>query len=193
MNEKKARPSIKRVLKIIGAVLLVGFIVQCLFDPLSDVLRFGNRLKARATLPQARSKWEAQGITHYKFDVFVGSGACFASANIEVENGVTIRAEPRSDAGPEGDSFYSPIFWGYENGPFICNYKNYTMSLLFDHVDDLLTSEPSYVSRISFDAKYGFVSDLYSEYCGSRHGLLSPKASECFAGFTIENFRVLGE
>lgn len=85
----------------------------------------------------------------------------------------------------------SPGFTVLKDPP-LCDYQVYTMSLLFDELERWLKDEPFAITRISFDQKYGFISRLGFGNCGGR-GLLSPVVSDCYGGFTIENFRVLDD
>ena len=176
----------KRIAKTALIVLLTGFVIQILFDPLSDFFRLGESLQARIGLPAARRKWGAQEINHYKFDIqgYVPL-VCMFGGNIEVKNGVVIYTGPRSDAR------LTPGLTAIEDPP-ICNYETYTMPLFFDELDRWLHESPLSVSQISFDSKYGFISSFRFGSSGGR-GLLNPTISDCCGGYSIENFQILDE
>lgn len=44
----------KRIAKVILIVLMTGFVIQILFDPLSSFLQLSENLQARVALPVAR-------------------------------------------------------------------------------------------------------------------------------------------
>jgi hypothetical protein len=183
--------------KKVWGVLAVLLVIQILFDPLTGILRLGEQLQARFGLPQARSKWESQGITHYKFDVSGGFAmGCLFSGNVEVKDGVMIRTGRRSDFGTNND-FYDQSFWTSEDGFSICDPKIYTVPLLFEAVECLSKNTPVFfaglsivITDISFDPKYGYISQFHYGNCGG-NGLISPRISDCSGGFGIENFQVL--
>ena len=171
---------------VFSLIILMGFVFQILFDPLSSFLRLGESLQARAGLPAARKRWESQEITHYRFDIqgYVPL-VCMFGGNIEVKDGTVIHTGSRSD------SQLSPNLTAIKDPP-LCNYEIYTMPQLFDEMERWLRESPLSISRISFDQKYGFVSSFGFGNCGGQ-GLLSPIISDCAGGFTIENFHVLDD
>ena len=174
----------KKFVKAVLVFILAGFVIQILFDPLSDFFRLGESLQARIGLPAARKKWELQRVTHYKFDIqgYIPL-VCMFGGNVEVKDGIVIHTGPRSDAR------LTAGLTGIEN-PSICNYKTYTMPLLFDELERWLRESPLSVSEITFDLKYGFISNFGFGSFGGR-GLLNPIISDCCGGFSIENFQVL--
>jgi hypothetical protein len=185
---------IKRISKKVWLILLLGLMIEVLFDPLSRILNFSENIQARVGLPHARAKWDAQKVNHYKFDIrgFIPL-QCFFSGNIEVKEGKVVSTEMRSEA--DKDPFVglgTMLSEGSANSPFLCNYHNYTVPHLFDELQRWSQESPSYITRISFDSKYGFISDFGFGFSGGR-GLLSPEISDCCGGFTIENFEVLDE
>ena len=176
----------KRIKNKIWIILLVGLIIEVLFDPLSSLMQWGESLQARIGMPYARRKWDSQGITHYKFHI---QGAipmvCLFGGNVEVKDGKVIHTsvDHRSDL----DLGFSLI-----DGPPLCNYRNYTISRLFDQVQQSESPWPLSTANISFDPKYGFVSRYGFSSCGGR-GLLSPRIFDCSGGFTITDFQVLDD
>lgn len=174
----------KRIVKAALVFILVGFGIQVLFDPLSIFLQFGENLEARLALPAARTKWDSQNITHYAFDIQGSvSLVCLFGGNIEVQDGIVVRTGPRSDG-----LLASGLPALKE--PSLCNLQTYTMPMLFDELERRLRESPLSVSEISFDAKYGFITNLRVGSSGG-HGILNPRVSDCCSGFSIENFRVL--
>ena len=144
----------------------------------------GENLQARNGLPAARKKWESQKVTHYKFDIqgYVPL-VCMFGGNIEVKDGTVVHTGPRSDGR------LTPGLVATEDPP-ICNYKIYTVPLLFDELERWLHESPFSISDISFDPEYGFISRFGFGNCGGR-GLLNPIVSDCAGDFTIENFQAL--
>ena len=170
----------KRNVKAILVFILVGFGIQVLFDPLSGFLGLSQSLEARLGLPAARRRWESQNITHYAFDIQGYSMVCMFGGNIEIRDGVVVRAGPRSDG------LFTPGLPSLE-APSLCNLHTYTMPMLFDQLE---RQSPLSVTEISFDPKYGFISSLRIGSSGG-NGILSPRVSDCCSGFSIENFQVL--
>ena len=175
--------------KVGGLLLLAGLVIEVLFDPVSHLVDLSENIQARVSLPGARTRWDAQKINHYKFDI---SGSiplvCSFNGNIEVRDGKVVNAGKRSDA--DSDVFF--LSDGEANLPPLCDYHTYTMPLLFDELQRWSQESPSSITRISFDSKYGFISDFGFGFSGGR-GLLSPRISDCCGGFKIENFEVLDE
>jgi len=180
----------KRIIKWAVIVVISMLAVQILFDPLSSLLAVGERMQARLYLPAAREKWEAQDIRHYRFDI---QGyfplVCMFGGGIAVKDGVVIPG-PRSDAGDPG-TFLSPGLSSLEE-PALCDYRNYTVPLLFDEIERWLQDSPTSITQIDFDPQYGFIASFKFGNPGGQ-GLLSPIIFDCCGGFTIENFQVLDE
>lgn len=174
----------RRLLKTVLILLLAGIVIQILFDPLSSLLRLGEGLQARISLPGARRKWEEQGIQHYTFDIqgYVPL-VCMFGGNIEVKDGIVVQTGPRSDG---------QLTTGLtaKNEIPLCNYQIYTMPLLFDELDRWLREAPLSVSEVSFDPSFGFISSFHFGISGGR-GMLNPRINDCCGGFSIENFQVL--
>lgn len=183
----------KRIIGKVWIVLIIGLGIQILFDPLSSILNFSGNLQARVGLPTARDKWEAQNITHYSFEIVTGiNSMCIASARVEVRDGKVVQVN-RKDFLETGKVSEKPLpreSWAnpYYPDVFFCDYADLTFPNLFDRVGQSL----EFVSRISFDAKYGFVSLVRWGSPGGR-GLLSPRIWDCCSGFSIEKFQVLEE
>ena len=177
-----------RISRGVWTVIVLVVLTQILFDPFSSLQHLGERLQARIYLPTARGKWEVQEITHYTFNI---NGyyplLCMFGGKIEVKDGVVI-PDLRSDA-YDPNAQLSPGFSGVKEPP-LCNYKNYTIPLLFDEVERWLQYTPFSITQISFDPQYGFISSFKFGNPGGR-GLLSPVIFDCCGGFSIEGFQVL--
>ncbi len=184
MESRNTVSAKKRNDRKVWIILIIGLVIEILFDPLSSLAGLSESLEARVGLPLARARWNSQGIVHYKFDIR-GSVplVCMFGGNVEVRDDTVIHTGQRSDAQ------LAPGFKDVKFPP-ICNHRIYTMPLLFDEIERWLRESPSSVSRISFDLKYGFVSGFYFGSSGG-WGLLSPAISDCCGGFRIENFQVL--
>jgi len=176
----------KKFVKAVLVFVVVGFVAQILFDPLSIFLQFSVNMKARLGLSVARKKWESQSIFHYAFDIqgYVPI-VCMFGGNIEVKDGVVIHTGPRSDGR------LTPNLTAV-NEPPLCNYKTYTMPFFFDELERWLRESPLSVSEIIFDPKYGFITSFHFG-SSDRRGVLNPTISDCCGGFSIENFQVLDE
>ena len=185
---------LKRNKKNVWVVLIIFMVIQVLFDPLTPILNLSQSAKARLLLPLARQNWESQAVTHYSYDVYAFSQLCFLGANIEVDDGAVVHAGPVKKPDP-GDMIqgvlqqnpgFPPDTW------FLCDYKNYTVPDLFDHLEKIVQITRSTGTSISFDNKYGFISKFRLDWSRG-HGLLRPRISSCCYGFRIWNFQVLEE
>jgi hypothetical protein len=181
----------KQIGKWAWVFLIVGLAIQFLFDPLTSMRNFGQSLEAQIGIPIARARWEAQRITHYSFDVRAFNQVCLLAARVEVRNDKVVRVNLR-DYFEETEAVSKiPLpraEWAnpYYADLFACNYANFTIPQIFDMVGEASRS----VSRISFDAQYGFVSEVHFGSFGG-NGLLSPKMGGCCPFFTIKNFKIL--
>ena len=149
----------KRTVRRIGGIILLLILAQVLFDPLSELQHLAARQQARSHLPTARQKWEAQGITHYRFDLrgYVPL-TCMFGGGIEVRDGMIITGEG-SDVGQPGTMLYS----GFSDmdAPPLCNAQNYTMPGFFVLLEDWLAESPS-----SFEVRSAFPApDRRSRLC----------------------------
>jgi hypothetical protein len=178
----------KRINKTVWIALIVGVAFQVLFDPLSSLMHLSESVQARIGLPYARRKWEAQGITHYKFDIrgYVPL-VCIVGGSVEIENGVVVHTGPSTDALTRGEPDLDLGFWPTASLP-LCDYRNYTIPIFFDMVEQYSRS----ITQISFDPKYGFISRFRLGSPGG-YGLLSPRIFDCCSNFRVFNFIVLDE
>jgi hypothetical protein len=185
--------SITRVVKIIAVSLIIGIIIQVLFDPISSLKHSLEISSARAELPGARAKWEAQKITDYTFEI-IGNAPliCQPSAIIEVKNDVVVKVETKDfllEDSPKyvlaPDKWADPD-WGEE--VFLCNYANFTMTQIFDRLDTVLHYTPTTLILVDFDPSQGFITRLsYGLYIGN--GLLRPNISDCCNELIVKNFQ----
>ena len=180
---------------MIVIILLVGVIIQVLFDPISSVRHLLLVSQVRTELPQMRAKWESLGIDDYTFEIQgIAPLICQPFAIVEVRDGAVVKVEtkdflladsPAQNLPPEK---WADPDWGEEN--FLCSYYHFTMPQIFDLVEVTLQNYPSSIMQAEFDLGYGFVSDFnYGLYVG--RGLLRPKVSECCNNFSIRNFQPL--
>lgn len=191
-------PSIKRNIRTIILVLLIGLIIQVLFDPLGSIEHSGQVVKARILSTSARAKWDAQKIADYSFEIRgYAPLACIVSALIEVRNGVVVQVELMDFVpGDSPTSFLPPEEWAnssyFSDQIFLCDHANFTIPQIFDLLEELLEMEAASILRVDFDPKYGFTT--YFRF-GSfvPNGLLSPRIGDCCSEFRIENFQVLEE
>ncbi|MBE0669623.1 MAG: hypothetical protein IH588_03465 [Anaerolineales bacterium] len=163
-------------------------LIQVLYNPISSVKHSLTISNVRGQLPQARAAWESTGITDYTFEIIGDARSiCQPSARIEVQNDAVVKVEllnTNLQILPH-DQWADPD-WG--NEVFLCNYKNFTMTKIFELVDLTLQNFPSSILQADFDAKYGYVTSFeYGIYVG--YGLARPKISHCCNVFRIINFQ----
>ena len=183
-------------LRIIAVfILLVGLVIQVLYDPISSARHALMVSNVRAELPEARAQWEASGITDYTF-VIQGDARsiCQPSAMIEVRNNSVVKVEAKDFTSDDSSAKILPSDqwadpdWGEE--VFLCSYFHFTMPQVFDLVEVTLRNYPSSIMQTDFDPQYGFVSDLkFGIYVG--YGLLRPEIGECCNELHIQNFKII--
>ena len=79
--------SIPCIAKITATTLLVGILIQILYDPISSAKHALEVSSVCDQLPQARDKWDALEITDYTFEIIGDARSiCLPSARIEVQN-----------------------------------------------------------------------------------------------------------
>ena len=189
---------LKRNKKSIWVVLIILLIAEILFDPLSRIFYKMKNVEARIRLPVASRHWDEQNIVHYKFDVNAGglADACIWQANLEVDNGVVVKAGRRSDWPDDLSTVDYPVFPLREpqiqSDWFMCDYHNFTLPKLFDVLEEIMQKNPSSITSISFDDQYGFISGVRFGTPAAR-GILSPTIDHCCSGFGISNFQVLDD
>jgi hypothetical protein len=175
--------------------LLIGILVQVLYDPISSAKHNLGILRVRNGLAQARAKWEDSEIKDYAFEISGNAlSICRPSAIVEVKNNVVVKVETKSTENTRAEIL--PVYrwadpdWGDE--VFLCNYNHFTMTQILDLLEVTLQNNPSTIIQADFDPDYGFVSHLkYGLYVG--YGLLRPRISNCCTDFSIKNFRPIAE
>lgn len=179
-----SKPSIAKTTGII--ILLLGAVFQTLYDPISSAKHALEVASVRAELPAARTKWESFGLTDYTFEIEGnGRSICQPSAIIEVKNDVVVKVETMTRQILPPDK-WADSDWG--NEVFLCNYNHFTMTRIFDLLEQTLQNFSSSILRANFDKEYGFVTNFnYGIYTG--YGLLRPRVSNCCNIFSIKNFK----
>jgi hypothetical protein len=165
----------KRISKWVWIFIVTGLVMQLLFDPLSSLQNFSASIEAQIGIPMAHARWEAQHITHYSFDVRAFNQVCLSAARVEVRNEKVVQVNLKDYFEETEDVSKKPLPRGEWASPyyldiFACNYANFTIPQIFDMAGEHLRS----INRISFDAKYGFISEARFGSFGGK-GLLSPK------------------
>lgn len=174
---------------IITAGIIVLLLTQILYDPISSAKHAVTVASVRSQLPQAQAKWDASEISGYTFEI-IGDGRsiCQPSARIEVQDDKVVKVETL-DSTPKilpPDQWIDP---DWENEIFLCNYRNFTITKIFDLVELTLQNFPSSILQAGFDPKYGYVTSFeYGIYVG--YGLARPKLSNCCNVFKIQNFQI---
>jgi Family of unknown function (DUF6174) len=187
--------SISRIIKIAALVLLIGILIQILYDPISSAKHALKVSSIQNQFPQERAKWEALGIKDYTFQIEGnGRSICQPSAIIEVENDQVIKVETKDfskkDSTPQilASEKWADPGWGDE--VFLCNYNHFTITKVFDLLDSTLQDFPSSITQADFDPEYGFLTNFnFGIYVG--YGLLRPQISDCCNVFSIKKFRPL--
>ena len=185
--------SIPCIAKITATTLLVGILIQILYDPISSAKHALEVSSVRDQLPQARDKWDALEITDYTFEI-IGDARSISlpSARIEVQNDAVVKVE-MLDFTSENQTpqVLSPDQWAdpdWGNEVFLCNYNHFTIPQIFDLLEQTLQNFPSSILQAEFDPEYGFVTNFkYGIYTG--YGLLRPQLSDCCNVFRIQNFQ----
>ena len=176
----------KKIFTIAAGIILL--LTQILYDPISSAKHALTVASVRSQLPQAEAKWDASEISGYTFEI-IGDGRsiCQPSARIEVQDDKVVNVEV---LGPPA-KILPPDQWtdpDWENEVFLCNYRNFTMTKIFELVELTLQNFPSSILQADFDSEYGFVTSFeYGIYVG--YGLARPKISNCCNIFRIQNFQ----
>jgi hypothetical protein len=100
---------------------------------------------SQSAIEENKEKWQDQGISHYRYHLFVGCFCVFSGDMpliIEVQNGKTISMEYQS--GNEIDSTNREIFKKYE-----------TIDLIFAELEAALNGAADEVT-VKYDPTYGF-------------------------------------
>ena len=172
----------------IAAGIIALLLTQILYDPISSAKHALTISSVRSQLPQAKAKWHASEISGYSFEI-IGDGRsiCQPSARIEVQDDKVVNVEV---LGPT-PKILPPNQWAdpdWENEVFLCNYRNFTMTKIFELVELTLQNFPSSILQADFDTEYGYVTSFeYGIYVG--YGLARPKLSNCCNVFKIQNFQ----
>lgn len=184
----------KRIGRYVWMILIAALIIEYLFDPLSSMRNATENIEARLGLPIARARWETHKIKHYMFELHAYQQVCWVIyARIEVSQGRVIQVNYIDfETGEMSEKGIPPSRW--DQNPdwidsFLCNYANFTMPQLFD----LAEQGAEHIYKISFDARYGFISEVQFGAPKPNGGLFGPRIGGYGTGFRIENFRVLGE
>ncbi len=180
--------------KIAGIILLVGIVFQVLYNPISSARQSLKVTSVRKQLPLARTKWETLRITDYTFEITGDARSiCQPSARIEVKNDAVVKVETMDFASENPTPQFLPFDkwsdpdWG--NEVFLCNYNHFTMTKIFELVEQTLQNFPSSILQADFDSEYGFVTSFeYGIYTG--YGLARPQISNCCNVFKIQNFQI---
>jgi Family of unknown function (DUF6174) len=187
--------SASRIIKTTALILLIGILIQVLYDPISVAKHALNVSRVQDQFPKERAKWEAHGIKDYTFEIQGnGRSICQPSAIIEVKNDQVIKVETKDfskkDSTPQ---LLPPEKWadpGWGDEVFLCDYYHFTITKIFDLLDSTLQDFPSSITQADFDPEYGFLRDFnFGIYVG--YGLLRPQISDCCNIFSIKKFQPL--
>ena len=185
-------------LRIVGTIyitiLLVGVLIQILYDPISSTRHALTVSRVRTELPQAHAKWDTKGVTDYSFELIGNARSiCKPSAIVEVRRGEVVKVETKNFTEDSASQLLSMDKWAdpdWGEEVFLCSYFHFTMPQFFDLVDETLRNYPSSIMQAEFNPKYGFVSHFkFGIYVG--YGLARPKLSNCCNEFEIHDFQVL--
>lgn len=189
-------PTVQRVLVIAGILLIVGFLIQYLYDPFAPYRHQRELDKVQSALNKARKKWGSQNITDYSFDVEYYPHIMEAcGAIITVQKGNIVRVvETMRDVDDEGwgkklskPETLPTMEWDDEDRSG-CHYSHLSIPEIFGIVQHGIDAGGTVI--VSFDPKFGFVTEYYAGVYVSR-GLLSTHASYAGSTYKFSNFRRL--
>jgi hypothetical protein len=126
----------------------------------------------RSEIEQNKEKWQSQGISHYRYHLFVGCFCVFSEDMpliIEVQDGKAVSMEYQS--GNEIDSSNREIFRKYE-----------TVDLIFAELEAALNGAADEVT-VKYDPTYGFPSEVSMD--------VVKEAIDDEVYLTVSNFEVL--
>ncbi len=172
----------------ITAGIIAMLLTQILYDPISSARHSLEVSSVRNGLPKAHAIWISTGITDYTFEI-IGDGRsiCQPSVRVEVQNDKVVKVETLGQT-PQillQEQWADP---DWENEVFLCNYNNFTMTKIFELMEQTLHDFPSSILQVDFDTEYGYVTSFeYGIYVG--YGLARPKLSNCCNVFKIQNFQ----
>lgn len=132
----------------------------------------GNIMGSQPEIEQNKQKWQEQGISHYRYHLFVGCFCVFSQDMpliIEVQDGKTVSMEYQS--GNEIDASNRDLFRKYE-----------TIDLIFAEVEAGLNGAADEVT-VTYDPTYGFPTEAAMD--------VIKEAADDELYLTVSNFEAL--
>lgn len=180
-----------RFWKIVILILFIGFMIQCLFDPLATYKNQKKLGELQTELNKQKGKWDMQDITNYSFEVetFVAvRGFCRAKITVHTERVVKV-AVYNYPPFEERPADLLPDVLEIDEWDGDCGYWHITVSQIFDALQDSLNDKIKVDAE--FDPEFGFVTRYYGSSNVS-YGRLNCCVADSEFSYRFYNFQILG-
>ena len=145
---------------------------------LAIILSACSAMQPKSEVEQARDKWQAANISHYRFNLFIGCFCAFRDEMpliVEVKDGkvVSLQSESVGEINPANLQYYE---------------RYLTIDKLFNEIEKGFKSEdaeskPAETLTVTYDETYGFPTQISIDFI--------EQAVDDELGLTISNFEVL--
>lgn len=145
---------------------------------LSACTTFANAGKPKSEVEQARDKWQAANISHYRFNLFIGCFCAFRDEmplTVEVKDGkvVSLKSESVGEINPTNLQYYE---------------RYLTIDKLFGEIEKGFKTEdpqssPAEKVTVTYDETYGYPTQISVDFI--------EQAVDDELGLTISGFEVL--
>ncbi len=168
------------IVGVIGLIVVLAYF-QPHIEGIMNVRANSAELdRIRAELPDAKARWDAQGIADYDVDVsaFTHLGCFVTDTTLSVRKGALVSATRYKFS---GTALPAPeITLSLDYGKPVCPLENLLPSTMFKMVERSLDIDPFKTAfEVDFDPDYGFVTKYY----------LYTYGTDGVANFTFSNFR----
>lgn len=185
-------PTVKRILKAVTLILIIGFVVQCLFDPFASYRNQRRLDKIQIELVSARSRWESKNIKDYSFEIEQGIllwGICYAGITVEGGEIVEVKANtyPLFREIPEDKQLAILEKEKWDDAP--CGYSQLTIDEMFDKVQLFIKGRKN-ITSVVFDSELGYVINFQGDSI-INHGLLVSQLGDSGFSYKFSNFQTL--
>ncbi len=145
---------------------------------LAIMLTACSAMQPKSEVEQARDKWQAANISHYRFNLFIGCFCAFRDEmplTVEVKDGevVSLQSESVGEINPANLEYYQ---------------RYLTIDKLFNEIENGFKGEdseskPAETLTVTYDETYGFPTQISIDFI--------EQAVDDELGLTISNFEVL--
>lgn len=183
---------LNRFWKIVILILFIGFMIQCLYDPLAT---YNNQIKLnklQIELDKQKRRWDLLDITNYSIEVesWVGMGG-ICRAKLTVHAGKVVKvAVYNYPPFEERPADLQPVVLEidkWDNGG--CQYSSFTIPKIFNDVQSRMNSGRTIDA--TFDPEFGFVATYHGSSIVNR-GFLNCCAADTEYSYQFYNFQRLG-